>query len=298
MIIAPHNNLFVEIDSEYNDEYKTKTGTTLYLTTQQFTSDDTVDNSNFKPTMIRKHYGVVIGLPLRLTTDVKITQIDPGLPAPGRYLSNESVAGMLKYASSWDCLNSFEYEWKTSADLEMEVKIGDKIYFHHNTVTNDNLVSEIGPKVYKLGYSNAICVVRYTPAGIEVTHKCTSEYKCSNGDSWSSWEVLDTKPFDAKTEIIPVAAHILVEPLWEEGVEDLGNGQRGKLSKFGIVSELHDHPEPLRGKVVATSSPFKGEKRELEVGDNIIYLPHSDYEMEIEGKKYYVMKYWEIIAKY
>lgn len=278
-MIAPHNNLFVEIDSEYNDQHVTKGGTTLFLTTQQFTSDDTVDNSNFKPTMIRKHYGKVIGLPLRLTSDVKITQVDPGLPAPGRYLSNESVLGLGQYASSWSCLNSFEYQWKTAADLEMEVEVGDKIYFHHNTVTNDNLVSDMGPKVYKLGYSNAICVVR----------DCI-DYPCSHLGNW--------KIIKKWKQIIPVAGHILVEPLWEEGVEDLGNGQRGKLSKFGIVSELHDQPEPLRGRVVATGNPFKGEKRELEVGDNVVYLPHSDYEMEIEGKKYYVMKYWEIIAKY
>lgn len=276
-MIAPHNNLFVEIDSEYNDQYVTKEGTTLFLTTQQFTSDDTVDNSNFKPTMIRKHYGKVIGLPLRLTDDVKITQVDPGLPAPGRYLSNESVLGLGQYASSWSCLNSFEYQWKTAADLEMEVEVGDKIYFHHNTVTNDNLVSDMGPKVYKLGYSNAICVVR---------NFCDYDY------SGAGMGVME------EIVIIPVAGHILVEPLWEEGVEDLGNGQRGKISKFGIVSELYDQPEPLRGRVVATSNPFKGEKRELEVGDNVVYLPHSDYEMEIEGKKYYVMKYWEIIAKY
>lgn len=282
-MIAPHNNLFVEIDSEYNDQYVTKNGTTLFLTTQQFTSDDTVDNSNFKPTMIRKHYGKVIGLPLRLTDDVKITQVDPGLPAPGRYLSNESLLGLGQYASSWSCLNSFEYQWKTVADLEMEVEVGDKIYFHHNTITNDNLVSDMGPKVYKLGYSNAICVVR------------SPEIATDAPQAFKSDPVIYKKCFPS---IIPVAGHILVEPLWEEGVEDLGNGQRGKISKFGIVSELHDQPEPLRGRVVATSNPFKGEKRELEVGDNVVYLPHSDYEMEIEGKKYYVMKYWEIIAKY
>jgi co-chaperonin GroES (HSP10) len=43
---------------------------------------------------------------------------------------------------------------------------------------------------------------------------------------------------------------------------------------------------------------LKGEMQELFAGDKIVYLPHSDYPVEIEGKTYYVMKTWEIIATF
>jgi len=273
---APQNNLFVQVESEYNDEYTTKDGKKIYLTTDQFTSDDELDNSNYKPTMIRRHYGTVVGLPIKLTEDIKIIQIDPGLPAPGAYLPNEQVDKMNKYVDSWACLNSFVYQWKTCADFEMEVEEGDKVYFHHNTITEDNEVGEVeGKKTFRLEYQNAICVVRTkkaiaAPSGREV-----------------SWE-----------EIIPIAGHILVEPLWQDGVEDLGNGIKGIVTKSGIISELHEKPEPLRGNIVFAGKPMKGEDQELFPGDKIIYLPHSDYNVEIEGKTYYVMKYWEIIAKF
>lgn len=295
---APQNYLFVEVESEYNDEIVTKSGTKLFLSTQQFTRDDEYDSSNFKATMIRRHYGIVVGLPIKLTDEVKIIQIDPGLPAPGAYLSNERIASSNGNADPQASLNIFTYQWKTNADFEMEMQEGDKVYFHHNTVTNDNNVPEIGDKVYKLGYCNAICIIRETRAGITVTEKCLFKTEYSNGDSVSDWETTDIKPFDAKIEIIPIAGHILVEPLWEEGVQDLGNNVRGKVTKSGIISELHDKPEPLRGKVAFVGSAMKGETMELVTGDKIIYLPHADYEVEIEDKKYYVMKYWEIIAKF
>lgn len=244
---APQNNIFVEVESKYNDEVEIAGGKKLFLTTQQYARDEDIDaltgnTKAIKPVMMRRHYGTVIGLPISLTEAVKIRQVDPGFPAPG-YLSG------------------YKYKWITNADFEMEVEMGDKIYFHHNTVHDDNLVEAVGTNVYRLEYQNAVCSVR-------------------NG------------------KIFPVAGNIIVEPVWEEGVVDLGDGKRGKLTKSGLVSELHDKPEPLHGRVVAVCSPMKGELVELEPGDKIVYLPYADYEVEIEGRFYYVMKYWEVLAKY
>lgn len=309
---APQNLLFVKVESQYNDEIETSDGNKLFLSTTQFHAGDKnnlvaqlealedkrrslhvlkmqggirqsdfLKNDDFlkeviqnlkhqisnpeetKPVMIRRHYGTVIATPIKLTKEEWVRQIDPGLPAPGKYHSNEQI-DILKSGGipidSWSSLNDFVHEWKTCADFDMEVQDGDKIYFHYNTITDGNEVPAMGENVYKLGYHHAICVVR---DGI----------------------------------IIPIAGHIIVEASWEEGVQDLGDGKRGKVTAGGIVAELHDKPEYLTATVAFVCKPMKGEKIAVIPGDKIIYNIHADFEVEIEGKKYYVMKYWDILAK-
>jgi co-chaperonin GroES (HSP10) len=307
-----HNHVFVQVESEYNDQVKTKSGQILYKSTDQFHQGDVqeketqlhelqkqknnlyslykkgrinaaayeketdflkeherdlqrqIDNAgdDHKATMIRRHYGTVVGVPMKLTDEIRVYQ-DQG--AETEYIPSERINLLPKHAQSagkWASLIGTKSKWKTCADFEINVQVGDKIYFHHNTITEDNFVGEIdGKKTYKLEYQNAICCVR---DGV----------------------------------FIPLAGHVLVEPLWAEGVEDLGDGKMGKLSQSGLVTELHEKPELQRGKVAFVGAALKGEMQELFAGDKIVYLPHSDYPVEIEGKTYYVMKTWEIIATF
>lgn len=262
---APKNHIFIKVDSEHNDEVETKSGIRLFLTTKRFAVDDETSNANHKPMMLQRNYGIVFGKPGELDNTALVRQIDPGQPAPSRYISADRIKEELDYnpnalIDSNSTLPLFEHKWVTCDDLEMEVQEGDKIYFHHNTISSQNIVSYLGDKIYKLPYHHALCVVR-----------------------------------DAK--IISIAGTVLIEPLWEDGVEDLGDGKKGKMTASGIVTELHDKPKYLHGLVKFVCSPIKGESVDLIPGDKIIYIPNADYEVEIEGKKYYVMKYWDILAK-
>jgi len=257
---APHNHLFVRVESERNDEVITKSGIKIFIPPTDYFEKD---GDKSRPTAVKRHYGVVVGEPAQLTEDLKVAPVSPGFPSPGRYIPNEDIIKMQQMGipgvDSYASLNLFTHEWKTAQDFEQEVKDGDKIYFHFNTISETNAVTYLEDKIYKLAYTNAICVVR---DGV----------------------------------IIPVAGHVLIDPLWEEGVEDLGNGHKGKISSSGIITELNDKPQYLKGLVVAVCSPMKGENIDFNVGDTIIYAPHADWEVEIEGKKYYVMRYWDIEA--
>jgi co-chaperonin GroES (HSP10) len=267
---APHNHIFVTVESETNDVIETKSGVKLFANTIQFHESD---ESKIINTAVRRHYGTVIAPPSQLTEDSKVRVINPGYPAPGRYIPADDVAVMLRAhieVDSWSSLNLFVHEWKTCADFIQEVQEGDKIYFHFNTITDHNLVQYLGKKIYKLAYQNAICVVRDIP------------FTDSNVDKVS--------------QIIPISGHVLIEPKWEDGVTDLGDGKRGKVSASGLISELHDKPKHLEGIVKFVCSPMQGDNIDVEVGDTILYAPHSDWEVEIEGVTYYVMKYWDIEA--
>jgi co-chaperonin GroES (HSP10) len=256
---APHNSLFITVDSEHNDVIETKSGIKLYTSITKFHSDEANPVDVMK---IKKHYGTIISVPSQLTDAAKVMPVNPGLPAPGRFVPNEDVIKMKSVGmeiDSWSCLNLFVHEWKTCADFEQETQEGDKVYFHFNSINDRNLVQYLGEKIYKLQYPNAICVVR---DGV----------------------------------IIPIAGHILIEPIWDDEVQSLGNGKRGKLSESGIVTELNDKPKHLEGIVRYVCTPMQGDIMELEPGNKILYAPHADWEVEIEGTKYYVMKYWDIEA--
>ncbi len=262
---APNNYIFITVDSEFNDEYVTKDGTKILLSTQRFGADDEDTNANYRPTMLRKNYGTVVGNPGTLTDSEWIFQINPGEPAPRRYVPSEVIMIQFRndayaHLDKQATLYTYHNQYKYCSDLEMEVQDGDKIYFHHNTVVPQNLVSYLGQKIYRLPYHHSICIIR-------------------------------------ENKVFPVAGHVLIQPLWEDGVEDLGNGQKGKMTASGIVTELHDKPKYLEGIVRHVCSPLKGEEMEIQSGDKIIYVPNADYEVEIEGEKYYVMKYWDVLGK-
>lgn len=51
------------------------------------------------------------------------------------------------------------------------------------------------------------------------------------------------------------------------------------------------------GVVAAVPTPYHGDDQELEVGDTVHFYQDSEFENEIEGNKYYVMRQEYIIAK-
>lgn len=317
---APKNHIFIKVDSEHNDEVETKSGIRLFLTTKRFAVDDETSNANHKPMMLQRNYGIVFGKPGELDNTALVRQIDPGQPAPSRYISADRIKEELDYnpnalIDSNSTLPLFEHKWVTCDDLEMEVQEGDKIYFHHNTISSQNIVSYLGDKIYKLPYHHALCVVRdIVNPGYRTALDMDKGIRDNAG--WIVWDKKDVHALRGPLPetllsvhinlrenknlyrlLIPIAGTVLIEPLWEDGVEDLGDGKKGKMTASGIVTELHDKPKHLHGLVKFVCSPIKGESVDLVPGDKIIYIPNADYEVEIEGKKYYVMKYWDILAK-
>lgn len=319
-MIASHNHLFVSVESEYNDQIELKSGHTLYMYTGTgFETEDTNSKHTYTQNQRRRHYGTVEAVPLRLTEEMKVRYEDPGIPEPGRYLTHEQVEEVKRrnkntLVNSTYSVNIWEPEWKTCADFNMEVQVGDKIYFHYLTAQNDNVIIHNDRKLYKLPYQQAICVVRRAPSthiavNIDFCEQQAEGLVCRDikGVQPLGYLFPDLTGFDRivlpKNEgpywvkIIPLAGHVLIEPAWEDGVEDLGDGKRGKISSSGLVTELHDKPKYLEGIVRHIPTPMHGECVEVVPGDRIIYEKNSDWEVEIEGKKYYVMRYWDIMGK-
>lgn len=83
-------------------------------------------------------------------------------------------------------------------------------------------------------------------------------------------------------EIKTVAGHVLLTP--------------AKKTEIYLLHSI-EKKRDLTGIVAAAPSPYRGEEMEFEKGDTVHFYQDSDFENEIEGNKYYVMRQEYIIAK-
>ena len=84
--------------------------------------------------------------------------------------------------------------------------------------------------------------------------------------------------------IKPLADRVLVEPAAAE--EKVG----------GIIIPDTAKEKPLHGKVVAVGGGTKDEEMVLKKGDNILYGKYAGTEIELEGKKYLIMRQNDVLA--
>ena len=85
-------------------------------------------------------------------------------------------------------------------------------------------------------------------------------------------------------KIQPLADRVLILPAAAE--EKIG----------GIIIPDTAKEKPLRGKVVATGKGTKDEEMFLKAGDEVLYGKYAGTELELEGKKYLIMRQSDVVA--
>lgn len=159
--------------------------------------------------------------------------------------------------------------WVTMSDIDPIIRKGDRIYYHFNAISEDNRLKgyfeDTKSKTFRVGYDQIFCVVR-------------------------------------EGEIIPVGGHVLVEKVFDPGVEEIevkGVKVMAKTSASGLVTEVGSKPVSYAGTIAYIGAPFKCDPDlGLVAGDKIVFTKESDWVNKIEGKEYYVMRQRDIIAKY
>lgn len=218
----------------------------------------------FQPELHVRCYGEVVLLPLRMKK-VPIMQQSRGIP---------------------DYFDVSPFEYKYLSDIEPEVQVGDRIYFHFNTIIKmgANIVheemfpgtSKVKTWFFKVRYDQVLCAVR-------------------------------------QGEIVPIGSYALVEPdmqsvreilvpIAQVGADNkplrdhLGNAIVAPREKW-LKKQLKPSAHPLRGWVRYVGSPLKGDVREVEVGQLIYYRPNADWTNIIEGKPYYTIRQKHILGR-
>lgn len=86
-------------------------------------------------------------------------------------------------------------------------------------------------------------------------------------------------------KIKPLADRVLVLPVEAE-----------EKTASGIIIPDSAKEKPLQGTVEATGEGTKDEKMILKQGDRVLYGKYSGTELELEGKKYIMMRQSDILA--
>ena len=239
------NYIIFKTDTLFNDKVKYK----------GIGGKELVIDPTFEPAKHVRIYGEVVSVPVSLSSGIPISQIHKGLPG---------------YAEQTP------FYYKTMADIEQEVRVGDRIYFHFNTIKQHNFVRVDGvhpDRVWyiKVRYDQVICAVR-----------------------------------DGK--IIPIGGHTLVDPdfeSWEDisiptysDIKGLDGKPILKPQEQWIVTKSMPSYKYLTGFVRAVGSPLKGDKCEVTVGQKIIYNRNADWMVKIEDQDYFVIKQRHILGRW
>ena len=83
----------------------------------------------------------------------------------------------------------------------------------------------------------------------------------------------------------PLADRVLIEPAPAE-TKTVG----------GIIIPDTAKEKPLKGTVIAVGGGTKDEEMVLKTGDEVLYGKYAGTEVEIEGKKYLIMRQSDVVA--
>lgn len=224
--------------------------------------------------------------------------------------------------------------YKSARDIEMDIKIGDKVYFHHNTLlpntgfhsfsgtnflfTKDEMVDgKLKPFHYfKVMYELVYVSIRYEPM-----NGVTEEFNWHNEDKikeivlpeGTRYIYTDTQGQDHiyKKSLVPIGSWVLVQPdmeSWEDisiPTPEVINGKK-LLNKDGsirmkpkeqwIVIKKAPEEKYLQGWVIHSGSPLKGDQEFLEEGMYVYFQKFMNTKIKVEGKDYFRMRQRHIFA--
>ena len=165
----------------------------------------------------------------------------------------------------------------TADVMESGVRAGDTAYFNYLTLRPHNYLGKDtdGYELYKCENDQIFCVVR------------DGEIRMLNG-----W--------------------ILVRPFYKGDLEDIEIDEldvmgrktgrkkvvKGRMSKGGIITDLQDRPVFRHGIVEYIGDNIPGFDFGVKKGDKVIYENNVEFKNTIEGKEYFVMKQWNVVASY
>lgn len=214
-----------------------------------------VFDPGFQPWLHVRTYGEIVSVPVHLSAVPMPLQEPIGTPS---YHEKSPI------------------KFKHMRDIVPDAKVGDKAYFHFNTISMQNLVREEGKHpdrtlYFKVRYDQVICVVR-------------------------------------DEQIIPIASYALVEPDMETMDDILIPVYSSLKDKDGkpipmpkekwIQSKVAPGFRDLKGTVKHVGPALKGDTCEVAVGDKILFRKNADWMVTIEGHKYFVIRQRHIMGRF
>jgi co-chaperonin GroES (HSP10) len=219
----------------------------------------------YNPEVHKMNYGIVVAAPKQIKHKETIKYLPEGFPEPQEYRSAEDLYNysktgeVIEHRFRESTLYTFTRKKVLSDAYNIEVFIGDKVYFNTQSLNSYNLVAK---NVFRVKFRDTIC-------------------KETNG------------------EIYPLHGYVLCKPIKEDVVlvNGVEYPTYGKI-KNGIVTELGQKNKVQTARVAYLPKPMQGQEIELVKDDVILFTRNSDYEFKINNEIYYPIQYDDIIGKY
>lgn len=234
-------------------------------------------------------FGEVVAIPEKIQGNfpngrkIVIGEHHPGQPIPRLYFEDSSTGSAFRRKN-----------YITIEDIAEEVEVGDRIYFPEETLDNQDaklMHQDEDDSYYAVQYDRIICAVKYL-GDVKPKGKVT--------------KLMDNIVVDEKgDQFIPIikmiGSWVLVKPKMESEDEILVpvKGEDGKEKPKDLWIQTKPEREAIYkfGYIAHIGTPLKGFEPAGQVGDEIVYSKDSDYELEIEGEKYYAMKQRDILGR-
>lgn len=233
-------------------------------------------NPNFRPTHHSKISARVISSPRRLSgKDNPLYEIYPGSPRPLSYRGHDYIKSVMddipiryqkNHVVPYQC-GMFRPKMQTHADVQVDIEPGDTVYFHYNTLLNEQnyLYRDMrdGMLVYRVPYGSIYCRVR-------------------------------------KQKITMLNAFVLVSEIYDDEVVDIevdGRTVKGKMHG-NLVASIGERPKYLSGILRHIGEGIGPDRRDIPVGTHVVFRPSSEFVNMIEGEAFYVMRHWDIVASW
>lgn len=260
--------LIVKVKSELNDF--------LGVIKDEFGNDhELVLDPTWRPTHHARISAEVVAVPEYLSgQDHPLYQKYPGCPTPFGYRSHDTINLQLEtLPPKYRVTTKIPYmcgkyipEMQTHLGTEVEVKIGDEIYFHYNCLLDpSNFIAreESGDLLYRIHYAQVFCYVR-------------------------------------QGEINMINSYVLVSPVFSGDTEQIEvDGQKITAKvKNGLVVELGEKPKYLTGVVEYIGKGIGDDVRSVIPGDLILFRPSSEFRNTILGVDFYIMRHWDLLLSF
>lgn len=268
----PIFDVFVKISSDMKERYESK------LTDENGEKITLFADTEYDKWRKVMTHGEVIGVPSKLPADIYYLK-NPGSPKPNDYMTSEEIEGIAgayhpnkrdKVSGRLRVNNgAYQPEFETSTGKVIDIAKGDKIYFSYLAIGDETYIGrdQEGNLIYKIKYTELFCRVR-------------------------------------ESEITMLNGHCLVKPYFGKGFKETevdGKKIQAKSIKAGeteLVTELAEKPLYLQGILKHIGAPVAELSRpDCKPEDRIIFSVASEYEEEIEGDTFYVMRQWDLLAK-
>ncbi|MGC3945333.1 MAG: hypothetical protein QM762_12605 [Chryseolinea sp.] len=231
--------------------------------------------------------------------------------------------------------DSFVGEWKTTQDIELEIRDGDKAYFHYNCLLPDNLnehqynhlhlmskKDEQGKlwHYFRVKYDQVFATVRYEPLNLAVKpFDWEDEAKLSKMSITREKKVPEAlygyteKGIDHiyRKKVVMIGSYVFVQPdfeTWDDisiPTPETLNGKvlvnpdgtpRMKPKDQWIVTKSMPRERYLRGWVRHAGTPLKGDKPIVREGMYVYFQRHADTKVDFEGVSYFRMRQRHIMS--